>query len=474
MERREEISKGLDELESFYGRRYSEKLVDKIIYAGDVWSYYLVKALNIGDLELPNAIVWPINEEEVSETIKIARKYKIPIIPYGGGAGVTGGAMTIKGGVVVDLKKMHRIIELDEESHMVTVEAGLISEHLEDYLNRHGFMFPHYPMSMWSSTIGGFLATRASGVLSTKYGNMEDLTLGLTAVAGTGEIFDFKPFAKTSSGPDLKKIFIGSEGTLGIITKATLRIFDLPEERKFKVLLFDDIKEAIEFMRILMQRGITPALVRLYDELDTSVTFSKAGVEEEGNLLILMFDDIEPIALKKMEIVDELLRRFKVRELDSEIGRVWWEKRYHKYLANPDAMEMGITDTLETATKWSNLYNLYTSIKKVFEESECMVMAHFSHFYVDTGVIYFTFLADYGEDGSKFVNYKEAWDAALEATIKLNATITHHHGIGLLRGKWLEKELGETMKLLREFKRIMDPDNILNPGKLGLNGVDWG
>ncbi len=467
------MDRALEEIHDLFGKRYSDKLVDRIIYSGDVWPYFLVKAQRISDLTLPRAVVWPINDDEIRDLINIARKYKTPLIPYGGGAGVTGAAMTIKDSIVIDLKKMKKVLEIDEESSMITVETGIIAQHLEDYLNRKGFMFPHYPMSMWTSTIGGFLATRASGILSTKYGNIEDLTLGMKVITGTGDVYNFPPFPKTSSGPDLKKVFIGSEGTLGIITQTTLRIFPLPEKLTFKVLLFEKIEDAIGFMRRIIQHGIKPALMRLYDEMDTALTFGKMGLEDSGNLLLLMFDDQEPIVSGIIETVENTANDYNAKGLDDELGWKWWRERYHKYMSIPDAMEMGIIDTFETVIRWSKLYELYQSIKNTLEENECMVMAHFSHFYQDSAAIYFTFLTGYGGESDPFDNYKKAWRLILERALELGATLSHHHGIGILRGNWLRKELGRSMSILRALKSIFDPDNILNPGKLGLNGVEW-
>ena len=463
----------LNELESLLGKRFSRKLVDRVIYSGDVWTYHLVRSKKLSNLKLPLAIVWPETSEELREIVNIARKYKTPLVPYSGGAGVIGGTIpTSKNAITVDLKKMNTIIEVDEASKLVDVEAGILSQHLEDYLNRRGLMFPHYPMSMWTSTIGGFLATRASGVLSTKYGNMEDLTISVEVVAGDGRIYRFPPVPKASNGPDLKNIFIGSEGTLGIFTRAVLRVFDIPEERRFLVYSFDDLRDGIEALRNVIQRGFRPSMIRLYDELDTFATFARKGVEVEGNLLLVMLDETPSVNDVLEEEIASILRKFGGNEQDSKIGEKWWENRFHKYLATPDAMKMGLTDTLETVVKWSNTYSLYEEMKEEFEGREIAIMAHLSHFYQDSAVIYFTFIAEYGDE-DPFENYRKAWETGAKICLKYGASISHHHGIGILKSKWLKEELGKSFEILKSLKKIFDPDNILNPGKLGFYELDW-
>jgi len=416
------LKNGLKELEGLFGDRFSDSLIDRIAYSGDVWILYLLKSLNIKDINLPSAVIWPKNTDEVIEAVKIARDYKIPLYTYGGGAGVTGAVIpTTEHGVVIDLKLMNKILEFDEISQIVKVEAGVIAQHLEDRLNRRGFMFPHYPMSMWTSTIGGFIATRASGILSTKYGSMEDLVIGLQVVTGTGELLDFPPQSKTSMGPDLKRIFMGSEGTLGIITNATLRIYKIPEKLTFRVYLFEQLNEAINFIREILQSGIKPPLIRLYDEMDTSVTFSRFGISE-GNLLIMMFDEPQPIVEGILKKIEDIEKRHTFESLEEKIGYEWWHHRYHKYLSVPDAVNLGVVDTIEIYARWSKIYELYTRVKKAIEENESMAMAHLSHFYIEGAAIYFTFISDYSEE-NLFENYRRAWEAAVKECLNVGGKL---------------------------------------------------
>jgi len=443
------------------------------VYTGDVWIYHLIKMKEFKDMVVPKAVFWPTSEDEISNLIKIARKYKFKIIPYGGGAGVTGASKVLEGNsVVVDLKKMREIIEIDEESMIARVQTGIISQHLEDKLNRLGLMFPHYPMSMWTSTLGGFMATRASGIMSTKYGNIDDLVLGFRVVVGTGDIIEFKSHSKTSVGPDLKRVFLGSEGTLGVFTEATIRLYPLPEERFFKVYSFQKLNDGIDFMRKVIQKGLEPAILRFYDEFDSATTFSHFIEEPEGNIMLIMFDDEEKVAKAKIDLIEKAIEEYKAKELDEEIGQKWWDKRYRKYFATPNAIKMGIVDTIEVAVKWRALYDLYKDIKTKLESLEVAVMAHFSHFYQDSAAIYFTILTEYGEK-DLFEKYRDAWEVVVSECLKKNATISHHHGVGLLRSKWVKMELGESFNLLRKLKKLLDPDNVLNPGKLGLDGVGW-
>ncbi len=463
----------INSLRDLFGKRFSDKLPDRVIYSGDVWIYHLIKSRKVSNLHLPLGVVWPTSEEEISDLVNLAREKKFYLIPYGGGAGATGASVVVsEKTIVVDLKKMKEILEIDEESMTARVQTGIISQHLEDKLNRRGLMFPHYPMSMWTSTLGGFMATRASGIMSTKYGNIDDLILGFRVVTGRGEIIEFKDFPKTSVGPDLKRLFLGSEGTLGFFTEATIRLYRLPDERYFAVFSFKDIKSGIEFMREIIQRGLQPALLRFYDEFDTTTTFSHFVSELEGNLMLVMFDDEEEISKVKLDLVKKLAEKYRAKELNDEIGYKWWEKRYHKYLAAPTAARMGIIDTIEVATKWGRLQKLYDEVKSSLESNEAAVMAHFSHFYQDSAAVYFTIITEYGEE-DLFEPYRKAWETVMEICLKNNATISHHHGVGLLRLKWLDKELGKALDLLLQLKRLLDPDNVLNPGKLTASSERW-
>ena len=465
----------LDDLKKIVGEKnVSVRKVDLINYARDTWIVPVLKFKNRLKLPEPEAIVWPETTKDVSEILKLANKYKVPVITFGGGAGVVGGVIPTHGGIVLDLKKMKNVIEINKEAHYAIVESGIISQNFEEYLNRFGFTLGHYPMSMNTSTIGGFLATRASGTASTKYGNIEDMVLGLEFVLPTGEIVETLNVPKTSVGPDLKRLIIGSEGVLGVITKITLKIFPIPEKQIYKVFMFKTFDDGMDAIREILQSGIFPAIVRLYDEMDTSAILGRIGVHAEGCVLILRFDGKDEIVKVEDEIASKICQEYNAEQLDSKIGIHWWNHRYDQYFELPEVLEGGIADTIEIAATWDKLKTVYHKIRDSVSDLEILLMAHLSHAYTTGGCIYFTFVVEYVEDeDDPFIHLKSTWDKIMQACLDSGATISHHHGVGIARNPWIKKELGTGLELLRRIKNALDPNNILNPGKLGMDGDKW-
>ena len=243
---------------------------DRAVYGRDMWPRYLI-GVRYGEppKHRPHVVVWPRNTREVASVVKAARSARVPIVPYGGGSGVCGGAVPIYGGITVDLKRLDRVVSVSREELLCDVEAGINGERFERELGRRGYTLGHFPSSIYCSTVGGWLACRAAGQMSTKYGKIEDRVVGLTIVTGRGEIVDTDEFARASRGPNWTQLLLGSEGTLGIITAARLRVSPSPQIRVFRGFEFDDVEAGMEAIRKVMQRGLRPAVVRLYDEVDT-------------------------------------------------------------------------------------------------------------------------------------------------------------------------------------------------------------
>ncbi len=470
----EVLEAALDEIKNVVGNsNISFALHDKYVYSKDAWILSVIKFKRLEDLPLPDAIVWPENTQQVSEILKIATKYRVPIIPYGGGAGVVGGIIASKGGIILDLKKMHNVIRIDKNSLVAVVQPGIIGQNLEERLNRFGLTLGHYPMSLTTSTIGGFVATRASGIMSTKYGNIDDMVMALEVVLPTGEIIRTKATPKASNGPDLNRIFIGSEGTLGVITEITLKLHKIPESREFRVYLFEDLNNAINAIREILQKDIYPAIVRLYDEYDTFLTLNRINISAQGNLLFLLLDGDKRIVETESKIIDEICKSHNAKAMDPKIGWHWWEHRYKQYFDLPEVLEGGFADTIEVATTWDKINELYTKVREALESNDLMVLAHFSHLYRTGAAIYFTFVGEIADGPDPYVNLRNAWDSAMNAILEVGGTISHHHGVGIARNPWLKDELGSSYLLLKKLKETLDPSNIMNPGKLGFNGVEW-
>ena len=419
---------------------------------------------------LPDAIVWPNNYDDVVKILKFVNEKKVPIIPYGAGSGVCGGTVPLKGGIIIDLKRLDKVIAIDEKSLTVTAQAGINGQILEEALNARGYTLGHFPASIYCSTLGGWLSTKAAGQLSTRYGKIEDMVIAITAVTPTGEIFKNRVVSRTSTGPTLMHLFIGAEGTLGIILEAALRIWPYPEHREIRGFMFNAIASGLEAIRLIMRNGLRPAVVRLYDEKDTSLAMGSLGLKiEKGCLLIIGFEGAKAI------VEAEAGEGFKIclaqggKDLGREAGDFWLKHRYDISYKQAEILseETAVLDTIEVAAIWSNLNKLYNDVKSVLDNYG-YAMAHFSHAYPEGACIYFTILGEAPSEDETEGFYRKMWDDVMQTVVNAGGTISHHHGIGFFKGEWLKKELGSGFELLKKIKSVIDPNNIMNPGKLGL------
>jgi alkyldihydroxyacetonephosphate synthase len=273
------VSELVEELSRALPGRVSTTAPDRVAYARDLWPRGLI-AVQGGSpaAHPPDAIAWPVSTEEVATIVRAAARAATPIVPFGAGSGVCGGTLPIRGGLVVDLKRMRAIVDVDARGAAATVEAGILGEHLEHRLNRRGLTLGHFPSSIMCSTFGGWLAARSAGQLSTRYGKIEDMVRRLTFVDGRGAIHT----VDAGGAPDLVQLIVGSEGTLGIITRATVTVRPLPELRLYRGWAFPRLAAGCEAIRRMLQRGLRPACVRLYDELDSFLHRSEGPAGQAG------------------------------------------------------------------------------------------------------------------------------------------------------------------------------------------------
>jgi len=531
------------ELEAIFGpRRVSLRPVDLDTYARDMWPRLLL-GYREGRLPpaRPYAIVWPEHVREVVEVVKLARELQLPIVPYGGGSGVCGGAVPLHGGITIDTKRMQQLRAVNGAELLCDVEAGLSGERFERELARRGYTFGHFPSSIYCSTVGGWLATRAAGQLSTKYGKVEDRCAGLTVVTGRGEVIETDGPSRALRGPDWTQLLLGSEGTLGVITSARLRLAPAPQLRVFRGFEVDDIATGVAAIRRVLQRGLRPAVVRLYDELDTlmsSLGHQDAGEaehpvvgprppvetgalpawpgpppEEPDGLVARLIDlakgkhlrrDAMHAALGQSQLVNRLvgtvaekiarrgcrliiglegarirteveaaltfheLEVAGARDKGEEPGWAWLRHRYAvSYRMSPVFRDGAFVDTMEVASSWERLLDLYHSVRAAIGR-HALVMAHFSHAYADGCSIYFTFVGTAGDAAAAERLYDAIWRDGLDATIQVGGTISHHHGVGLLKAPFMAAEHREAMAIFEAAKAALDPDGIMNPGKMGL------
>jgi alkyldihydroxyacetonephosphate synthase len=449
-------------------RNFSSKAIDLMAYSKDATLLSMNWTIEGKLAALPDFITWPENSSQISEILKLANKEKIPIIPYAEGSSVVGGSLPINGGIIIDMKKFNNILSINDENLTVTVEAGINGMNLERYLNAKGYTSGHIPQSLYTSSLGGWLGHKAAGQFSTKYGKIEDIVLGFEVILPNGEILDFHPIVRNSTGPQFDKLFIGAEGTLGIMTKATLKIWPKPEKRALISYSFPSIEDSFAATRTILREHIFPAVIRIYDHSETERHFEHIENAKDRVMVIFVCE-----GNSKLVDLEEKITREKCEEHNGiDCGKSpvehWFETRFRVTETSSMPPYKIVFDTIEVAASWDNAAILYHNVLKNMNNVKGMLMitAHVSHFYPNGVGIYFSWGGVPPREINEFNFYKLGWDTVIEAVIKAGGSIAHHHGIGVNRAHWMEKEWGNAMKYLSEVKELLDPNNILNPGKL--------
>ncbi len=503
----------LKKLEDIVGAsNVSVKETDRAAYSRDLWPQGQIWMMHLDIPHPPDAVVWVESEEQIIGLLKLANEEKFPVIPFAAGSGVCGGALPLAGGVVMDIKKMARIIEINDKTLTVTAEAGIIGQHLEMELNRKGYTMGHFPSSIYCSALGGYLAARSAGQLSAKYGKIEDMVMGMRIVLPDGSKAQTISSPRSAAGPNWAQVIIGSEGTLGVITQATMRIYPYPESRRYSSFIFHGVHDALESIREIMRAGVVPAAVRLYDELDTILIGSKkedsveapVRLEEEHEsivkkfmhgffdafqnimlgvpkfsgkmaekvkgkcLLVLTFEGTPRITETELAVSMDICKKNNGVDAGEEPAKRWWENRYNVSYNQSRVFDRGsFVDTIEVCTTWDKVEQLYHDLRKAVSQ-RAFIMAHFSHAYIHGCSIYFSVVGRGKTEEDTLKLYREIWDGAMEEALKAGATVTHHHGVGLHKAEYMKRELGRLAPLYQSVKDVIDPNNILNPGKMGL------
>lgn len=479
---------------------YSTHDTDRLSYSRDANFRATIQAHYDHYENFPSVIVWPKTTEQIAQLIKAALKYKVAITPLSGASGVCGGGVSCSGGMIMDMKRMNRILRIDEERLFIDVEVGIFGLQLEKMLNRRGFTLGHFPSSILSACLGGYLAARSAGQLSSKYGKIEDMIIDLKFVDGLGRSQQTSDVSRTN-GLDLTQILVGSEGTLGIITQARLKIFPLPLTQIFQAYTVPSVAIGVDLLRRIMQTGMRPAVLRLYDKLDTLLMSAsgKSSFELPPNLLsglpaikhikslsLRMFflsyrlineaAKLSPLGCQLIIMLEgekeltvlqhKLIRRLaygEAKDLGDSPARLWHESRYSISYKSSKLFAAGaFTDTMEVATTWDNLIPLYEAVMAALSPL-CLLLAHISHVYDEGAAIYFTFVGPLLGETRSLLRYDKIWHTALTTVQKHHGVISHHHGIGRLKKPHIRKEWGEAKQIYRQVKEFFDPHRVLNP-----------
>jgi alkyldihydroxyacetonephosphate synthase len=463
------------ELEEVVGETHiSTKESDRLVYATD-WFWLPQMWLDRGQQPTrPDYIVHPGSAEEIAAIMKIANTFRIPVIPWGGGSGSQGGALSIYGGIMLDTKRLNKIIEIDEKSLTVTAQAGINGSQLEWALNEKGLTLPHYPASANCATLGGYLAPRGSGTISTKYGKAEELVMGMQVVLPTGEIIRTPQVPIHAAGLDYFHLFLGSEGTLGVITEATMQVDYLPETRLLRALLFENLSDAIEAGRQIMTRRLDPMVIRLYDPASTTSRVKAIlGYELEGAYMVMGFDGDPDIAALQEEKAMAICTALGAQDLGREPGEIWWERRYNFYYPPTNLKFPWMYGTTETITTFDKLEKLYWAEKQAVEENyadwNIKFIGHFSHWFHWGASLYSRFIIEEPpDDAEEAVRlHNRVWNTAMTAVLDNGGMVNEHHGVGLKLSRFMRRQYGDAFPMLERIKDALDPNHIMNPGKVG-------
>lgn len=442
----------------------------------DWWPLAMTWALQ-GEVPARAAVVArPADPAQVSAVLAVCNRAGVPVTAAGGRSGVCGASVPLYGGVVLDLCALSGIRSVDDRSLLVDVLPGTFGDRFEAQLREeHGLTCGHWPQSMTLSTVGGWIACRGAGQLSTRYGKIEDIVVGLDVALADGTVVHTGGHPRAAAGPELTQLFVGSEGVLGVITGARLKAHPVPEHERRGAWALPSFDAGLELCRRILRRGATPAVLRLYDGVESERNY---GVDPSQNVVLVLDEGDRDIVDAMFGVVEQEAEAAGATRQDETLVEHWMQTRN-----NVGALERLITDglvvdTMEISGPWSTLAGIYEQAVAAIAavEGTLAASAHCSHSYLDGACLYFTFAGKpeprdaQGRPTPDAIDayYRAVWDAGTRAVLGNGGSLSHHHGVGLNRSRYVQEALGPAARLLEGIKSTLDPKGILNPGKLGL------
>ena len=410
-------------------------------------------------------VVRPAGRDQVAEILRWASANNVAVTPVGGGSGVCGAVSPEAGEIALDMSALDRVFEIDETNLVCKCEAGVNGYALEQQLNARGLTLGHYPSSLPGTTVGGLISTRSSGQESSRYGSIENMVIGLAVVLPDGTFAAARPGPRSAAGPALHELFMGAEGGLGVILSATLRVHRLPEATVGRGYAFPDLRAGLECMRAVMQSGIRPLVMRLYDQEDAA--FSGYEVHDGEVALVVATAGARKVAEAEASEVKTLAGQ--ARALGEEAWGRWLAHRFDLSAERLQALLApagAYLDTIELAAPWTVLPELHARVKSAIGVGG-LALCHFSHAYEQGCCAYFSFAGSGSTEAEARATYGRAWEGAMTAALELGAAITHHHGVGQARSRWIADEMGGWMRVWRAVKEGIDPEGIMNPRAVG-------
>ncbi len=420
------------------------------------------------------AVCRPTTTAEVAGVLSACSAVGVPVTAAGGRSGVSGASVPVFGGVMLDLTAMQGIIDVDPTSGVVEVWAGTFGPELETELRqRCALTVGPFPQSFDIATVGGWVACRGAGQYSTRYGKVDDMVVGLEVVLADGTVVHTGHGPAAAMGPDLTRLFLGSEGTLGVVTRVWLRAHPVPTHERRAAYTFADFETGIEACRLILRRGATPAVLRLYDGVETQR--SHGGDGSQCVLLVLDEGDIGLVEATMGVVEDECAA---ATPASNDLVEHWLIHRNETDALQALTRKGFVVDTMEIAAPWSRLATIFSETCQALlavphaRAASC----HLSHSYLDGACLYFTFVATPPPEQIE-ATYVAMWDTGQRAVLAGGGNLSHHHGIGLNRARFMAESMGSSLGVLQSVKDALDPAGILNPGKLGLSSpfgaVGW-
>ena len=485
----------LDALKAIVGEEgFSVSDYDRLAVAYGFTAYDILRLRHKIIDSVPDVVLYPDTTEQVEKIVAYSTEHDIPLYVYGGGSSVTRGVEPVKGGISLDMRRrFNKVLSFNEIDQTITVQAGMSGPNLEKTLQNAPELFGakrqytcgHFPQSFEYSSVGGWAVTRGAGQNSSYYGKIEDIVISQEYVTPIG-IIKSDEFPRNATGPSIDQIMMGSEGTFGILTHVTLRVFKyMPENRKKFSYVFKDWENGLNAAREIMQGEFGfPSVFRLSDPEETSIAFRLYGVadtvidkmlaakgyKDGKRVLMLGWSEGEKHFSKNVaKQIDKICKKHGAMYTTSIVTKGWEKGRFTDPYLREDMGDYGLMlDTLECSVNWDNFTNVYENVRRFCKSRpDTICMTHMSHFYPQGANLYFIFEAKMN-DLDEYLEYQRG---IMDNIQKYGAAMSHHHGIGKMTAPWLEAQIGKNqMDIYRALKQHFDPDNLMNPG--GTLGLD--
>lgn len=445
---------------------------DREHHAVDCWPVALKRRQQQGvGSTAPAAVVRPTMHDDVVNVVRLAGQHRVAVTPWGAGSSVVGQAIPEPDGISLDMGALDTVLEIDEENLLVRVQAGALGSDVEVLLNGRGYTLNFSPQSLYRSTVGGWVATRATGQFSSRWGGIEDALVALTAVLPTGEILATRPVPRAATGPDIKQLLVGAEGTLGVVTEVVLRMYPVAPSQLLETVLFADVASGLDGMQGIVQAGLRPFLLRLYDQEEARHALRDSRFE--GAALMVGTEGIESVAVAELAAAHDICAGAGGAPAGPAGAEGWMSRRYD-FSAIQEVLDRpgGIAETIEVSHTWTGIRETHRRLKEVLRPLAAEVLGHFSHAYPNGTSLYVIVLGDAASAADAEQRLLEVWKATMATCLQTGAAIAHHHGVGLARLPWLRQDVGSAIEVLDRIKQALDPAGIFCPGRLALSQPD--